>query len=73
MGEVPLFLERTTPCIQWAQRQRGTSLIRNRPPAGPYISTCLGPCDGLRGGAVSYERGTPVERSGSDVVRVIRL
>ena len=35
---------------------RGTSFIRNRHPVGP----CLGSYGGPRGGAVSYERGTPV-------------
>ena len=29
---------------------RGTSLIRNRPPLGPYSSICLGPYGGPRGG-----------------------
>ena len=35
---------------------RGTSLIRNSTPLGPYSS----PMVALGGGAVSYERGTPV-------------
>ena len=39
---------------------RGTSLIRNRAPLGPYSSICLGPYCGPRGGTVSYERRTPV-------------
>ena len=34
-------------------RYRGASLIRNRNPLGPYSRT-------IGGGAVSYERGTPV-------------
>ena len=39
---------------------RGTSLIRNRLPLGPYSSIYLGSYGGLRGGAVSYGRGTHV-------------
>jgi hypothetical protein len=42
---------------------RGTSLMRNTPLLGPYRRTMhrvLCPMVVLRGGAVSYERGTPV-------------
>ena len=40
---------------------RGTSLIRNTPFLGPYSrTTYVGAYGGPRGGAVSYERGTPV-------------
>ena len=47
---------------------RGTSLIRNCHFRGPYTALCLVPytalrlvpCGGPWGGAVSYERGTPV-------------
>ena len=38
---------------------RGTSLLGNRLPLGPYSSTCLGPYGDPRGGSVSDERGTP--------------
>ena len=37
---------------------RGTSLIRNRDPPGPYTRTMP---MALGGGAFSYERGTPVQ------------
>ena len=41
---------------------RGTSLMRNRPPLGPYSSICLGPYGGpMGGGAIFYERGAPVD------------
>jgi len=39
---------------------RGSSLMRKRHPPGPYCRHMLGPYGGPRGGAVSYERGTPV-------------
>ena len=42
---------------------RGTSLIRKRAPLGPYMYSRTMPRDlgwSLGGGAVSYERGTPV-------------
>ena len=39
---------------------RGTSLIINSAPLHPTVGLCLGPYGGPRGGAVSYERGTPV-------------
>jgi len=39
---------------------RGTSLIRNSAPLGPYSATMPGALWTPRGGAVSYERGTPV-------------
>jgi hypothetical protein len=40
---------------------RGTSLIRKRPPLeDPAVGLCLGPYDGPRGVAFSYERGTHV-------------
>ena len=38
----------------------GTSLIRNRPPLGPYSRTCLVSYGGPEGGTVSCERGSPV-------------
>ena len=42
-------------------RYRGTSLIRNSAPLGPYSRTAQGPMAVLGGGgAVSHERGTPV-------------
>ena len=48
----------------------GTSLIRNRLPLGTYSSMSLGPYDGPRGGggAISYERGTPVWAGGDRVL-----
>ena len=42
-------------------RYRGTSLKRNSRPLGTYSSICLGPYCGPREGAVSYERGAPVD------------
>ena len=50
-------------CLDQVSSCRGTSLIRNRLPLGPWSS--IGSSGALRGGAVSYERGTPVERSHS--------
>ena len=45
----------------YGSRYRGTSLIRNSLPLGPYSRTMPWPYGGLtRGGALSYERGTPV-------------
>ena len=38
----------------------GTSLIRNRHPVGPYSRTMPDSYGAPRGGAISYERGTPV-------------
>ena len=32
-------------------------------PEGPTAALCLGTCGDPRGGGVSYERGTPVEKS----------
>ena len=47
----------------------GTSFIRNRPPLGPYSRTkpLEGPMVALGGGAVSYERGTPVGGSATHI------
>ena len=46
---------------------RGTSLIRNQPPLGPYSRSM--PCGGPRGLAFSYERGTlAVDRSRTGVL-----
>ena len=37
------------------------------PPENPTVGQGLGPCSGPRGGALSYERGTPVQgASGRD-------
>jgi len=33
------------------------------PPQDPTVGLCLGPHGSPRGGAVSYERGTPVART----------
>ena len=41
---------------------RGTSLIRKRLPRVPYSNICIGSNGAPRGGAVSFERGTPVWR-----------
>jgi hypothetical protein len=41
---------------------RGTSLTRYRLPLGPKSGICIGSYGAPRGGAVSYERGTPVRR-----------
>ena len=38
-----------------------TSLVRKRTPLGPYSRSAWGPMLVLGRGAVSYERGTPVE------------
>ena len=44
-----------------ARGYRGTSLMRNNDPLGPYSRNMpMGPAVVLRRGAVSYERGTPV-------------
>ena len=43
-------------------RCRGTSLIRNRAPLGTTVRPCLQPYGSLRGGTLSYERGTPVPK-----------
>ena len=51
---------------------RVTSLIRNSPPPlGPPYSTRHSPTVGSQGGAVSYERGTPV--TGREAVPVAIL
>jgi hypothetical protein len=42
------------------QRHRGTSLIRNRPPLGPYSRSISGALLWSKGGVGSYERGTPI-------------
>ena len=40
------------------------------PPQDPKVGLCLGPCGGLkRGGAVSYERGTPSSKRSLDKKR----
>jgi len=53
---------RTLACFL---RYRGTSLIRNSAPLGPYSRTMPleGTLEALAGGPVSYERGTPVRCS----------
>ena len=44
----------------WHDRYRGTSVIKNNPSLeGPTVGLYLGSYGGHRGGAVSYERGTP--------------
>ena len=51
----------TRPVILFiSQHYRGTSLISNRLPLGPYSRPCLGPYGVSRGVGVSYERDTPV-------------
>ena len=47
----------------------GASHIRNTPPVGPCSSICLGSYGGPRGGAFSYERGTPVCRNAKGKTR----
>ena len=48
-------------CKPWRRRAyRGTSLVRKPLPLRPSVGLCLGPYGDPRGGAVSYERGTPV-------------
>jgi len=49
---------------------RGTLLIRNRTPLGPYRRPILGPRVVLGGWAFSYERGTPVTARGGLVLDV---
>ena len=39
---------------------RGVSLIRNRPPLGPYSSIRLGPCGGPRGGGLFLMSEVPL-------------
>ena len=48
-------------CVGCEFKYRGTLLIRNRLPLGPYSRTMP---RALGGGAVSYERGTPVLKWG---------
>jgi len=53
---------------------RGTSLVRNRHPVGPYSRTMPRLLWWPRGGgAVSYERGTPVgvDRAAWDLTRFV--
>ena len=53
-------LEPFYPCTQ-TRGQRGSSLITSTPPLGPHSRTKLGSYGGpWGGGAISYERGTPV-------------
>ena len=72
MGKVPLYgrslFQAVMLTVLWVSpfdvdytMYRGTSLIRNTPPAGPYSSPK--PRDLWRswGVCVSYERGTPVD------------
>ena len=58
---VRAFVRRVALCVvedlRRITRHRGTSLIRNRRPLGPYSRTML---SALEGWAFSYERGTPV-------------
>ena len=49
-----------TPPAPSAVPYRGTSLIRKATPEDPILGLRLGPYGGPMGGAVSYERGTPV-------------
>ena len=66
VSELPLY-----PVDQWMgmlharvrPRYRGTSLIRNCHPVGPYSRTMPRALRGSWGGAFSSERGTPVERA----------
>ena len=45
------------------RQYRGTSLWRNQAPLGPYNRTMPGPYNSPRGGAFSYEPGTPVSKT----------
>ena len=63
----PTLSLRVIAFVEGYKAYRGPSLIRNSPPLGTYSSIYLGPCGGPSGGAVSYERGTPVpNRAGDD-------
>ena len=60
-----IFLSRATPLGRSRTKHRnpfywGTSLIRKTPLLGPNSRTIQAPMVVLGGGAVSYERGTPV-------------
>jgi hypothetical protein len=46
--------------VRWVGGCRGTSLVRNNPPIGPYIIPMTRDLGDPRGLGVSYERGTPV-------------
>ena len=61
MSEVPLHLS-AQPCRyrHTDYGYRGTSLIRNCHLLEPFTELYIVPCGGPRGGAVSYERGTPM-------------
>ena len=53
---------------------RGDSLIRTPPPQDLTVGLCPGPYGGPKGGAISCERGTPVEIPVlNDDLRVSRL
>ena len=54
-------------------RCRGTSLIRERPSLGPYGRAMPRVRGGPGGGAVSYERGTPVVHGALVFARSIML
>jgi len=61
MSEVPLHTHHQSRPPGVAEGYRGTSLIRNSAPLGPYSRTMPRTIwRPLGGGAVSYERGTPV-------------
>ena len=58
-GQARLEMHATLPCRE--KRYRGTLLIRNRPPLGPYSGYMPRPLCWSQGvGAVSFERRTPV-------------
>ena len=58
MDEVPLYTHKDHVQSRSRRDCRGTSLIRNNPPVGPYSSPMP------REVGVSYERGTPVLEAG---------
>ena len=60
VGYEPRALKPSAATSALSTLYRGTSLIRNSPPLGPYGSPALGPYGFPRGVGVSFERGTPV-------------
>ena len=58
--QVPLSADSSGDTLnQYCLDYSGTSLVEKHPPFG-HSSLCVGPCGGLWGWEVSFERGTPV-------------